>query len=141
MNEQTAEIVRRLKDHGINPTAQRIEIAQVLLARFTHMSADEVFQIVNKTEPRVSKATVYNTLGLFADKGLVREVIVDPSKIFYDSNVGPHHHLYNVTTGELRDIDQQHMQVVGLPPLPPGTTVEGMEVVVRVRDERGSPSS
>lgn len=140
MKDQThhSEVVQRLIEHGINPTSQRVEIAQVLLARFCHMSADEVFHLVNKDQPQVSKATVYNTLGLFAEKGLIREVIVDPTKVFYDSNVGAHHHMYNVSTGELSDIDDHHMKIVGLPPLPPGTEVEGMEVVVRVRSMAGA---
>lgn len=127
-------ISQQLFAHGINPTAQRIEIARVLLARCTHLSADEVFQLVkSKGGAQVSKATVYNTLGLFAERGLIREVIVDPAKIFYDSNTAPHHHLYNVTTGELRDIDATHMQVIGAPPLPSGTEVEGLDIIVRVR--------
>ena len=127
-------ISNQLSACGINPTAQRIEIACVLLARCTHLSADEVFHLVNsKGTAQVSKATVYNTLGLFAERGLIREVIVDPAKIFYDSNTAPHHHLYNVTTGELCDIDITHMQILGTPPLPTGTEVEGMDVIVRIR--------
>lgn len=129
----STDIVGQLAACGINPTAQRVEIARVMLARCTHLSADEVFSLVNKEQAHVSKATVYNTLGLFAEKGLVREVIVDPSRVFYDSNVAPHHHLFNVTTGELVDVDAEHMQVVGLPPLPSDTEVTGMDVIVRVR--------
>ena len=127
------DIAEKLQVRGINPTVQRIEIARVMLARCAHLSADDVFSLVNKEEAHVSKATVYNTLGLFAEKGLVREVIVDPSRVFYDSNVAPHHHLFNVTTGELVDVEAGHMQVVGLPPLPSDTEVTGMDVVVRVR--------
>jgi len=118
---------------GIYPTAQRVEIARVLLPRCQHLSAEAIFARVNEKGPRVSKATVYNTLKLFADKGLVREVIVDPTKIFYDSNMFPHHHVYNVSTGELMDIEEHHLRVVGLPPLPAGTAVDGMDVIVRVR--------
>lgn len=122
-----------LTARGIYPTAQRVEIARVLLPRCQHLSAEAIFARVNGQGPRVSKATVYNTLKLFAEKGLVREVIVDPTKIFYDSNILPHHHLYNVSTGELMDIEEHHLHVVGLPPLPAGTAVDGMDVIVRVR--------
>lgn len=118
---------------GIYPTAQRLEIARVMLSRCQHLSAEDIFARVNEQGPRVSKATVYNTLKLFAEKGLVREVIVDPTKIFYDSNIFPHHHVYNVSTGELVDIEDHHLRVVGLPPLPAGTAVDGMDVIVRVR--------
>lgn len=130
------EIVVRLASHDINPTAQRVEIARVLLVRCTHLSADAVFQSVDKEAAHVSKATVYNTLGLFAQKGLIREVIVDPSKVFYDSNVAPHHHIYNVTTGELTDVDPSQLRVEGLPPLPSATQLEGMDVIVRIRSAR-----
>ncbi len=127
------DITGRLRAHDINPTAQRIEIARVLFSRCAHLSAEDIFTLVNQEQAQVSKATVYNTLGLFAEKGLVREVIADPNKIFYDPNIAPHHHFYNVATGELMDIDASNMHVVGLPPLPADTRMEGVDVIVRLR--------
>ena len=126
-------IAELLRDHGIGLTQQRIEIAGMLLERPQHLSAEQVLSQVNAAGGSVSKATVYNTLGLFAEKGLVREVIVDPSRVFYDSNTDPHHHLYEVTTGRLEDIDPALVSMSRLPALPPGTVVEGVDVVVRVR--------
>jgi Fur family iron response transcriptional regulator len=99
-----AEMSERLRAHGIAPTHQRIEIANALFSRCEHQSADQILSIVNAEHSETSKATVYNTLRLFLDKGLVREVIVDPSKIFYDPNTLPHHHFYNMASGELTDI-------------------------------------
>ncbi len=119
--------------HGITPTNQRVEIARVLFARCVHLSADDVFRLVNDARQRVSKATVYNMLSLFVEKGLIRQVVADPSKIFYDSNPTSHHHFYDVSTGELTDIDATNVKVSGLPPLPEGTTMEGVDVVVRLR--------
>ena len=127
------DITARLRARHINPTSQRIEIARVLFSRCAHLSAEDIFTLVNSEQAYVSKATVYNTLGLFAEKGLIREVIADPNKVFYDPNVAPHHHFYNVTTGELMDIDASNMQVAGLPSLPEGTRVEGVDVIVRLR--------
>jgi Fur family iron response transcriptional regulator len=127
------DVVALLRSRDINPTSQRIEIAYILFAHHGHYSAEDVFTGVNKAEQHVSKATVYNTLGLFAEKGLVREVIVDPTKVFYDPNVAPHHHFYNVATGELADIEGDHVQVSGLPPLPEGAAMEGVDVIVRLR--------
>ena len=76
------EAARRLRDYDILPTQQRLQIAQLLLVRDQHLSADQVLELVNATGSRVSKATVYNTLGLFAHKGILREVNVDPSRVF-----------------------------------------------------------
>jgi len=127
------EASERLQAHDILPTQQRLQIAQVLLTRDQHLSADQVLDLVNSTGSRVSKATVYNTLGLFAHKGILREVNVDPSRVFYDTNNTPHHHFYNVDTGELSDIDPSEIPVDQLPDAPQGTSVDGVEVIIRVR--------
>lgn len=127
------EIAVRLRTHDINPTSQRVEIAQILFTRREHLSAEEVFSLVNGQTVRVSKATVYNTLGLFAKRGLIREVIADPERVFYDPNTAPHHHFYDSTTGKLMDIPAEEVQIGALPALPDGMRMEGVEVIVRVR--------
>lgn len=130
------DITELLKAHAVSPTPQRMEIASVLLARPQHMSADQVMEVVNQhADKPVCKATVYNTLGLFARQGLVREVIVDNSKVFYDSNTGHHHHFYNADTGALIDVDEHHFQVGQLPELPAGTVADGVEVIIRLRNK------
>jgi Fur family iron response transcriptional regulator len=126
-------LVDLLRRHGINPTHQRIEIVHALYSRYDHLSADQVLAIVNERHPETSRATVYNTLNLFVEKRLIREVIVDPNRVFYDPNTRPHYHLYDVRTGQLTDIDARDVTVSGLPPLPPGVVTEGMDIVVRVR--------
>jgi len=123
-------------EHGITPTLQRVEIAQILFAKPQHLSAENVLNMVNKTSIQVSKATVYNTLGLFAKEGLIREVIVDPTKVFYDPTTVPHHHFYNVDTGSLTDIDADTVVLERLPDLPQGTTAAGVDVIIRVRSEQ-----
>ncbi len=128
-------VIKQLKAVDINPTQQRIEIAQILFARPQHLSAEQVLAIVNAESPLVSKATVYNTLGLFASKGLLREVIVDPSKVFYDSNVSAHHHFFNVDTGTLMDIEAGEIRVENMTQLPEGTVAEGIDVIIRVRSQ------
>ena len=129
-----SQVIERLKAAGVTPTQQRVEIAAILFVRDQHMSADQVLAVVNQASPRVSKATVYNTLGLFAEKGLVREVIVDPTKVFYDSNTSDHHHFYNADTGHLMDIDPATIKIEDLPTLPDGTVAEGVDVIIRIRD-------
>jgi len=122
-----------LRDHGITPTHQRIEIAYAIFTRGEHLSADRILALVNDRASETSKATVYNTLNLFLEKKLIREVIVDPSKVFYDPNTDPHHHFYNIDTGELTDIDARDIRVSGLPALPRGMTTEGIDIIVRIR--------
>jgi Fur family iron response transcriptional regulator len=125
-------------EHGITPTLQRVEIAQILFAKPQHLSAEDVLTMANKTAIQVSKATVYNTLGLFAKEGLIREVIVDPAKVFYDPTTVPHHHFYNVDTGVLTDIDAETVVLERVPKLPQNTTAAGIEVIIRVRSEQKS---
>ncbi len=126
-------LIALLRRHGIAPTHQRLEIAQVLFSRCQHLAADQVLAMVNERHAETSKATVYNTLNLFSDRGLIREVIVDPKRVFYDPNTVPHHHLYNVDTGEITDIASDALTLSGMPELPPGMVTEGVHIIVRVR--------
>lgn len=126
-------LIALLRGHDIAPTHQRLEIAQVLFGRCHHLSADQVLALVNERHAKTSKATVYNTLNLFRDRGLIREVIIDPKRVFYDPNTVPHHHLYNVDTGEITDIPPEALTVSGMPELPPGMVTEGVDIIVRVR--------
>jgi Fur family iron response transcriptional regulator len=130
--ESTAQLLRR---QGITPTHQRLEIAHVLFTRREHMSADQILSLVNSRYAETSKATVYNTLKLFLEKKLIRELVVDPDKIVYDPNTEPHHHLYDVVSGRLTDIPADNIRIVGLPPLPQGTVAEGVDIIVRTRPQ------
>jgi len=129
------DVAEKLRRHGIMPTHQRIEIAHVLFARREHLSADRILALVNARHAEASKATVYNTLKLFVEKKLIRELVVDPAKIVYDPNTEPHHHLYDVVTGRLTDIPADNIRVVGLPPLPQGTVADGVDIIIRTRPQ------
>src|SRR4029079_1058469 len=126
-------LAENLRAHGINPTHQRIEIAHALFSRCEHLSADQIMAIVNERHSETSKATVYNTLNLFLEKKLIREVIVDPNKVFYDPNTTAHYHMYDVQSGQLTDIDATDIRITGLPALPAGMVTEGMEIISGVR--------
>ncbi|MEM7431467.1 MAG: Fur family transcriptional regulator [Pseudomonadota bacterium] len=123
-----------LKRHGIVITAQRLEIAGILLEKPQHLSADQIIDRLKVRGSGVSKATVYNTLNMFSAQGLVKEVVVDPTRKFYDSTTHGHHHFYNVDTGELSDIPQSAIHINDLPELPEGTASESIEVLIKVRD-------
>ena len=127
------DIEAKLQAHGVNPTPQRLEIGVLLLRRPVHLTADQILQQLRASGSAISKATVYNTLRLFTDHGLVREVVVDPGRAIYDSTTVPHHHFYNADTGELTDIDAGAVGLPGIPSLPAGTRAESVEVIVRLR--------
>ena len=137
VNRQT--VSELLQGHGIIPTHQRVEIALLMLEGNQHLSADQVFTRVNQGGTAVSKATVYNTLGLFADRGIIRQVIVDPTKVFYDSNATPHYHFYNVDEGTLIDFDASDLPISNTPLPPAGTIAESIEVIVRIRNKPTLP--
>lgn len=129
------QVAALLEEHGILPTQQRVDIAHLLFQRPQHLAAEQVLAQVNADYGHVSKATVYNTLGLFVRRGLVREVLIDPGRTFYDSNTRDHHHVYNLDTGELSDIPASTVEISGDPGLPRGTRVEGLDLVIRVRND------
>jgi Fur family iron response transcriptional regulator len=126
----------RLQHAGVAATLQRVAIAEVLLAQPIHLRADEVLERVRETLPDMSRATVYNTLRIFREAGLVKELVVDPECIVFDSNTAPHYHLYDVDTGAVLDVSADELQVVGSPKLPQGFELEQVDVIIRVRGSR-----
>ena len=123
-----------LRKAGISPTPQRLAIAEILFARHQHVTADQLFQKVNETTDSVSRATVYNSLGLFSRKGLVNEICVDASRTFYDTNTEPHFHLYNVDSHTLTDMENHPAAEQLKRFIPEGARLEGIDVVVRIRN-------
>lgn len=126
-------ITARLLHHGVRPTAQRVRIAMLVLDRACHFSADQLLANLRRSGAGASKATVYNTLKLFCQQGLIKEIAVDPSRLMYDSTTHPHHHFYNAETGELFDISPSDLRVSRLPALPQATETASVEVLIRVR--------
>ena len=135
-SELRSNVIKKLTESSITPTRQRVDIGQCLFVKDQHITAEQLREQVNKTFAEVSKATVYNTLGLFAAEGLLREVIVDPSKHVYDTNVDKHHHLYHIDTGRLQDIDPAEIMLSGLPDLDEGVEIEDVDIVIRVRNTK-----
>lgn len=134
MSKDQNTIKSKLLEYDINPTFQRNEIARVLLSKPQHLSADQVLSLVNENDGHVSKATVYNTLNLFVEKGLVREVVIDPARVFYDSNTSYHYHYFNEDTGELYDFESDDMILNSKSSLPENTVQSGLDIVVRVKN-------
>ena len=129
---QRNEVVALLQHFEISPTRQRVEIARFLFQRPQHLSAEKIHIGVTREGSRVSRATVYNTMGLFTRKGVVREVLIDRERVFYDSNMESHQHLYNVDTGELTDVYDAAVNLVKLPVLADGQKLIATDVVFKV---------
>ena len=123
-----------MESYGVSPTPQRLDVAQVILSTPQHSSADQIIAAIRAAGSRVSKATVYNTLHLLCCRGLLRTVKIDPLRQYYDPIIEPHHHFYNVDTGELTDIAPEAIALQLKTALPDGTAQTGIDVVIRVRN-------
>jgi len=128
-----SDLNERLRRAGVALTLQRMAVAHVMMATPSHLTADEVLTRVRGIMPEISRATVYNTLKLFKDKGLLREIIVNADQVVFDSTTAPHHHFYDLDTGKVTDVPADELCVTGTPNLPPELEVESIELVVRVR--------
>jgi len=133
VGETLARAEAILEQHGVRPTSQRLRIAEILLTRPRHLTAEQILDTLRETQGRVSKATVYNTLKLFVDQGLLRQIHADPERCVYDSLTAPHHHFQDLDTGEMFDIKPEELSFAKLPPLPPGTEMAEVSVVIGIR--------
>ena len=126
----------RLRAIGLRPTRQRLALARLLLENGDrHITAEQLHGEAVGADIRVSLATVYNTLHQFTDAGLLREVVVEPGRSYFDTNTADHHHFFCETTSKLEDIPGQDVVVSGFPLPPPGTEICRVDVIIRVRPE------
>jgi len=128
------DVKSMLRDVGLRPTRQRMALGWILFAKGDrHITAEMLYEEANKAKVPVSLATVYNTLHQFTDVGLLRQVAVDGSKTYFDTNVSEHHHFFVEGENDLLDIPHTDV-VVGKTPSPPeGYEVARIDVVVRLR--------
>ena len=121
-----------LEQHGIKPSAQRVAIASYVLHTDEHPSADEVWTRVSQTFPMVSRATVYNTLKLFVERGLLRQLVLTEGRLVFDANTDKHHHIIDESTGKIYDLPWDHVTVARV------DQIEGFE---RRQDDLSSGST
>ena len=129
----TDNLNQRLVRAGVRPTAQRLRIASLLLGRPQHLSAEQVLAGLRSQGMRVSKATIYNTLNLFAASGLIRQLSVGNDRCWFDSNTDAHYHFHDVETGALTDVCLRDVEFQRLPEPPAGMQVDGIDLVIRLR--------
>jgi Fur family transcriptional regulator, iron response regulator len=128
------EIRSMLRQSGLRPTRQRMALAEILFAHGNrHISAESLHDEATIQRVPVSLATIYNTLHQFTEAGLLREVAVDGSKTYFDTNTGEHHHFYVEDDNEVIDIPPGQMGVGQVPEPSPGYEVIRVDVVVRLR--------
>ena len=130
------DLIDRLERAGIRPSAQRVAIAAYVLATEDHPSADEVWNRVKADFPMVSRATVYNTLQLFREHGLVQQLVLAEGSVVFDPKVEPHHHFVDDDTGAIHDIPWAALRVGKVDELE-GVDVRDYMVVVRGRKKDG----
>jgi Fur family iron response transcriptional regulator len=129
-----AQATARLRQAGLRPTRQRVELAGLLFQNGDrHVTAESLHDEVSHAGVKVSLATVYNTLHQFTEAGLLRQVIVDAARSYFDTNTGDHQHFFLEKEGLLIDIPGETIAVAGVPTPPAGLSVDRVDVVVRVR--------
>ncbi len=128
-------MLERLRDAGLRPTRQRLALARLLFEGGNrHVTAEQLHAEARREEIAVSLATIYNTLNQYRKAGLLREVVVDSGRSWFDTNLEEHHHFFHEATGALTDFEAEGLAVEGVPKAPAGTEIDRVEVIVRLRD-------
>jgi Fur family iron response transcriptional regulator len=127
-----ATLPELLRERGIQPSAQRVAVAASVLDAGEHLSADQVLGRVRESFPQISRATVYNTLNLFVEKGLLRQLALTGGHTVFDPNTARHHHLVDEVTGRIYDVDWEAIHVADAEHVP-GFHVRDYQVVLRGR--------
>lgn len=128
-------VLKRLTVAGLRPTRQRMALARLLFeGGDRHVTAEQLHRQAEKDGVKMSLATVYNTLNRFTLAGLLREVVVDSKRSYFDTNTTDHHHFYNQDTAELTDIPGDRVIVSSLPQSPDGAVIDGIDVILRLRN-------
>jgi Fur family transcriptional regulator, iron response regulator len=130
------DTITLLRAKGIQPTPQRIAVAESLLGAKTHPSADQVWEAVQKVCPTVSRATVYNTLNLLVEKGLARAQVLREGTVVFDPHVEAHHHFIDEESGKIYDIPWESVKVSGQDKLS-GYEIHEYQVILRGKRKRG----
>jgi len=129
-----ANVLQQLRGAGLRPTRQRLALARLLSEGGNrHLTAEQLHDEAQQVGIKVSLATVYNTLHQFTHAGLLRQVVVDATRTYFDTNTTEHHHFFIEDSGELRDIPGDAVRVSDLPESPAGTEISRIDVVIRVR--------
>ena len=129
-----SDTIKRLRSADVRPTRQRLALAKLLFGcSHRHVTAESLHKEAVTSGVSVSLATVYNTLHQFTKKGLLREIVVDSGRCYFDTNTKMHHHFFIENTNTLTDISADLVNVQGLPEPPDGATIKRIDVIVRIQ--------
>jgi len=123
------------RDLNVTPTKQRLDLAKLIFAKKQHFTASDLISLANKNGLNISMATVYNTLSLLEDKGMLKTINIDNELKFYDTNMENHHHFYNTTMSTLTDIAHDRVSFAELPELPKTLEIESTELLIKVKNK------
>jgi len=131
-NRTYSNVIARLRACGLRPTRQRIALAKLLFDDGDrHVTAELLHAEAKTANIRVSLATVYNTLHQFTEADLLREIVVDSQRCYFDTNTSEHHHFFFEKSNRLEDIPADEIVVTSLPSAPDGTEIKSVDVVIR----------
>ncbi len=134
MSDECTALEALIRKANLRPTKQRIALAHALFVHGNrHVTAERLHEEVSSKDNQLSLATVYNNLHQFTKAGLLREVFVDSSKTYFDTNTAPHHHFYYEGENRLEDIQENGLHLEKLPELPANSEISSIDIVVRLR--------
>ncbi len=132
-NEYINNALKILKKSHLKATKQRMSIIDIMfLHGASHFTVEEIFNVVNKKNLKISLATVYNCINQFVDIGLIKVVKISSSKVYFDTNLKDHHHFFCMKSGKLTDIKTNQVKILKLPKLPKGKSLESVEVIINI---------
>jgi len=123
------------REMNVTPTKQRLDLAHLIFAKKQHFTAADLISMADKNNLNISMATVYNTLSLLEDKGMLKTINIDNELKFYDTNLEDHHHLYNTTMSTLTDIAHDKVVFAELPELPKNLEIESAELLIKAHNK------
>lgn len=127
-------VVKILRGAGIKPTRQRLILAELLFdGKDKHVTAEDLHGMVRAQKEPMALATIYNNLHQFTSSGLLRQVVVESGRVYFDTNTSAHHHFYDPTTAQLTDIPHAAVKLESLPPAPRGKAIDHVSVTIRLR--------
>ncbi len=134
--ERMVDARAKVREAGLRPTRQRVGLAKLLFnGPCRHVTAEDVFVEASASGVSVSLATVYNTLRQFVEAGLLREVLAEPGRAYFDTDVSDHHHFFHASNGRLEDVPSGSVVIADLPDAPTGARIGRVDVVIRLEED------